>query len=96
LSNGFLKTGQERLHPLLKPIPKAVRQRISCQYIKSGVDVAATEGGHVHLWTHLFNISNDEQVPPIEHGLEYIAEKRDAGEVEIKLMCELPDVIDDG
>jgi hypothetical protein len=96
LSNGFLRTGQADLHPLLRVMPRSLRQRISRRYIKSGVDAAVESDAHVHLWTHLFNIANVEQLPPIEAGLDYIAEKRDQGDIEIKPMCELPEVIENG
>lgn len=96
LSNGFLRTGQAALHPLLRVMPLSVRQRISRRYIYSGVDRAANQDGHAHLWTHLFNMSNEEQLPPIEAGLEYMAQRRNEGQIRIERMCDLPEVAEGG
>ncbi|MCQ4334960.1 polysaccharide deacetylase family protein [Natronomonas sp. F2-12] len=93
LSSGFLQTGQTELHPLLKAIPLTIRQRILRQYIKSAVDRAVNQNGHVHLWTHLFNIANDEQLPPIKSGLKYLAKRRNDGDVTIHRMCDLPQLV---
>lgn len=95
LSSGFLQTGQADLHPVLRGIPRPIRQRILRHYIKSAVDRAVEEDGHVHLWTHLFNIANDEHLAPIESGLQYLAKKRDAGEITIDRMRDLSKAIRD-
>jgi hypothetical protein len=96
LSSGFLRTGQAELHPVLRTIPLRIRQRILQRYIESAVDRAANQNGHVHLWTHLFNIANDEQLPPIKGGLEYLAKRRNDGDVTIHRMCDLPQLVNDG
>lgn len=93
LSSGFLRTGQRKLHPLLQIIPLSIRRRVLRRYIMSAVDRAIDHDEHVHLWTHLLNIANDEQLPPIKSGLEYLAERRDNGNINIHRMCDLPRLI---
>ena len=89
LSTGLLPTGQKKAHPLLRLIPTSFRQNVQERYIRSAVDNAAEADGYVHLWSHLFNISNDAQQRPLMEGLRYISERRDGGDITVKTMSEL-------
>jgi len=89
LSTGLLPIGQQREPLPLRMIPRPIRQKVHERYIRSAVKSAATTGGYVHLWSHLFNIANEAQWKPLQAGLEHIADKRDAGEITLRTMAEL-------
>lgn len=89
LTAASLPTGQSRPHPLFSIIPQQIRQALHRQYLIDTVDKAAMKNRHVHLWTHVYNMANDGQWEPISDGLEYLAKRRDEGEILIKRMDEL-------
>jgi hypothetical protein len=71
-------------------IPRRVRQRLHERYLLSAVDGVIEANGHLHLWTHLYNISNEHQFGPVQSCLEYVADERDRGEIVVRRMCDLP------
>jgi peptidoglycan/xylan/chitin deacetylase (PgdA/CDA1 family) len=89
LTSGLLPSGQSSLHPVLSLVPLSLRQLLHRRYLIDAIDRAAKNGSHIHLWTHVFNMANDKQWPPIKAGLSYLAEQRDEGHLEIKRMDEL-------
>jgi len=89
LTSPLFPTGQLSVHPAIRLIPKEVRWRVHEQYLKRAIDIAATKGEHVHLWTHLYNMADQDQHRGIKRGLEHLAKQRDDGNVIIKRMCDL-------
>jgi peptidoglycan/xylan/chitin deacetylase (PgdA/CDA1 family) len=89
LTAASLPAGQSRPHPLFSVIPRRIRQALHRRYLIDTVDRAAVGNSHVHLWTHVYNMANSGQWEPISDGLEYLAERRDEGEILIKRMDEL-------
>jgi len=89
LTAASLPAGQSRPHPLFSIIPRRIRQALHRRYLIDAIDRAAMENNHVHLWTHVYNMANNEQWEPISDGLKYLAERRDEGEILIKRMDEL-------
>ena len=89
LTAASLPAGQSRPHPLFSVIPRQIRQALHRRHLTDTVDWAAVENSHIHLWTHVYNMANDGQWEPISDGLEYLAERRDEGEILIKRMDEL-------
>jgi hypothetical protein len=81
--------GQTPPHPVYDRVPVAIRQWIHRRYLRSGLETAIDSDGHVHYWTHLFNMANDEQYPAIDRFLEYAADRRDTGDLQIRRMCDL-------
>jgi len=89
LTAPFMAQGQTSPHPVYDRVPVALRRWLHRRYLRSGVDTAIDSGGHVHYWTHLFNMANDEQYPAIDSFLEYAADRRDTGDLQIRRMCDL-------
>jgi hypothetical protein len=89
LTAASLPAGQSRPHPLFSIIPRRIRQALHRRYLIDTVNRAAVENSHVHLWTHVYNMADGGQWEPISEGLEYLAERRDEGEILIKRMDEL-------
>jgi len=84
-----LAAGQSQPHPLFCVIPRRIRQALHQRYLIDIINRAAVENSHAHLWTHVYNMANDEQWEPISDGLKYLDERRDEGEILIKRMDEL-------
>jgi len=94
LTSAMLPNGQSSPHPVFRMIPLSIRQRLHYRYLQSAVDQAASIDGHVHLWTHLFNMANPQQMSTIRAGIKNIADYRNNNRVEIRRMCDLPEVLD--
>lgn len=89
LTATHLPNGQRSPHPAFQIIPLRVRQQLQREYIKSAVSEAANQGRYIHLWTHLHNLSNQYQWPPVHKGMKHIAKLRDQGEIELFRMRDL-------
>lgn len=89
LTAPFLPDGQEPPHPVFRPIPLETRRAIQKRYLREAVNQAIEKESYAHLWSHLFNLANDAQWLPIRDFIEYLATRRDAGDVVIKPMNEL-------
>lgn len=89
LTAQHLPTGQLPPSPVFRAIPTAVRQLIHKRYLESGLRQAAETGENVHYWTHLFNLSNDAQWPPVASFLKSLAASRDRGRVVVNTMASL-------
>lgn len=91
LTAPFLPAGQDPAHPALRAIGLDRRQRLQRRYLREGLEATVEADSFAHFWTHLFNMSNEEQWPPVESFLRAIARRRDQGSVEILTMDALPD-----
>jgi peptidoglycan/xylan/chitin deacetylase (PgdA/CDA1 family) len=89
LTAASLPAGRSSPHFLFSIIPRRIRQALHRRYLIDTIERAAVENNHVHLWTHVYNMANSRQWEPISDGLEYLAERRDEGEILIKRMDEL-------
>lgn len=84
-----LPNGQSSpLWPFQK-IPLQVRKRIQRSYLYDALNTAIETGSNVHLWTHLYNMSNQAQWDVIEPFLERLGEAQENGEIEVLTMAEL-------
>lgn len=96
ISSVLLPQGQREVgHPVFQAIPLQMRQRLHKCYLREAIDRAAETGQHLHLWSHLYNISNNIQWKGVEDGIIHLAKKRDEGEVTIERMMDLPFLIKD-
>jgi len=89
LTSGMLPSGQSKPHPAFSLIPRRTRRNFHKQYLIDAIDRAADEGAHVHLWTHIFNMANEDQWSPIKAGLSHLATQRDKGNVKVNRMKDL-------
>ncbi|NHN46529.1 polysaccharide deacetylase [Halostella sp. JP-L12] len=93
LSAPYLQNGTASPHLLYRTLPRSVRQRHHRRYLLEGLQSVASNDGCIHYWSHLFNLSNDVQWPPIRSFLEALASYRDRDAVQIKTMAELGECI---
>lgn len=84
-----LPTGRSSPHPVFSAIPKRHRIAQHRRYLADAIDRAVAEESHVHLWTHVYNLANEEQWAPVEATLSHLAERRDKGQVLIRCMNEI-------
>jgi len=84
LSAPYLRNGSALPHPAYRVLPTSLRQRRHQQYLLEGLREVAANGGAIHYWSHLFNISNDDQWPIVEAFLTMLADYRDRGAVQVK------------
>jgi hypothetical protein len=90
LSTPLLGIGQRSPNPLLKYVlPLKFRERIHRRYLIQPVDEAIRTDSHVHLWTHLYNVSNDHQLTPIRRFLQYLSKRQETGDVNVRTMNDL-------
>lgn len=89
LSSGTLPNGQRPPPRILQLLPVRIRQRLHHRWLLKQTRATIRRDGHLHLWTHLFNISNDQQLEPLFQYLSDLAELRDEGLVTIETMSEL-------
>jgi len=89
LTTGTLPNGQNSPHPVFRVIPARLRQRLHRQYLQSAVDNTVTSECHLHLWTHLYNMSNRFQFPVVRQAIEYISKVRDESDLTVHRMCDL-------
>lgn len=86
LTAPFLRNGGAGPHPIFRPIPLAVRQKLQERYLVSGALDAAERDSYVHYWTHLYNLSNREQWKPIRLALRRLKELQRRGTIDIETM----------
>lgn len=91
LTAPYLPNGQAEPHSAFKLLPSSVRQSIHDRYLHGALRSAVESESHAHLWSHLFNLSNEVQWPPVQSFLEAVARRRDEGEVKISTMTDVTD-----
>lgn len=69
--------------------PIQVRMRQHRKYLISAFDRAVKQGEHIHLWTHLHNMSNQIQWEGIRSGLAHLGEYVTTGDVQVQTMNKL-------
>jgi hypothetical protein len=74
----LLPAGQNSPHPALAAIPQRIRKRIHRSYLSSALN-SASNGNHVHLWCHLWDLANDVQWPLVEEFLHNVGEAKENG-----------------
>jgi len=89
LTSHLLPVGQRPPPRKARLLPQSLRRRIHRRYLLRSLNRAVESDTHVHLWTHLYNLSNDPQWQCIEPFLEALAGRRDAGDLEVRRMCDL-------
>lgn len=86
LTAPFLPAGQADPHPFYRTIPISVRQHLHKRYLSRGLQSAIKQDSYAHFWSHLFDLSNNAQWPPVRAFLTKIAEYRDKGLVNVVTM----------
>lgn len=89
LTATHLQNGQKSPHPIFQMIPLRVRQSLQRRHMCRGLEEAIKNESPIHFWTHLYNMSNEQQWKPLSDFLEELAERHDSGDIEIQTMQEL-------
>lgn len=89
LTATHLSRGVAAPHPAYRVIPERLRMRRQERFLRSGLDRAERQDSSVHYWTHLYNLANDSQWPPIRGLFERISERRSQGLVDVATMRQL-------
>jgi hypothetical protein len=88
-----LPSGQRaQSHPVFGLFPVAARQRLHLNYLKRSTRRAIESGTPLHLWCHLFDLSNELQWSVLSSYLEYLSTIPD-DELRIRTMHDLPDAL---
>lgn len=88
-----LPAGREPPPRHYRLLPRRAREALHRRYLRGAIDRASIDGEHVHLWTHLYNLSSPSQWRTVKPALERLAQVRDRGEVRIMPMRDLPGVV---
>lgn len=89
LSTSMLPNGESNPSRAYSVLPTWLRQYFHLRNLKRYVKKCIEEESHLHLWTHLNNISNESQFNPISHFLTELSELRKSKKIEIITMANL-------
>lgn len=89
LNANHLPDGNSPPHPIYRVIPVGVRKLLHKKYLMDALDQAIEEDSYAHFWSHLHDITNKHQIDIITWFIKEVAQKRDAGNVEVLTMDEL-------
>ncbi|WP_224448525.1 polysaccharide deacetylase family protein [Haloprofundus salilacus] len=84
-----LPAGQRETHALFKWQPLRLRQRLHERRLKATVESVGADDSYLHLWCHLYDLSNEHQWRPLAAFLEALAKYRDDGSVSVETMEQL-------
>ena len=88
-----LPSGQGISHPAFRYIPRSIRKRTHLRKLKRATQAVAADGGHLHLWFHLFDLCNPHQSTVVEDYLDWLAAFRDETDLTVAPMEELPSYV---
>jgi peptidoglycan/xylan/chitin deacetylase (PgdA/CDA1 family) len=86
-----LPNGQSSPIKPFQYIPIKIRQRMQQSYLADSIKTAIKTDSNVHLWTHLYNLSNEVQWECIEQFLSSLGAAQKNGDVDVLTMAELVD-----
>ncbi|MFC7069227.1 hypothetical protein [Halobaculum lipolyticum] len=90
LTASSLPSGQSATPRLFRPVPLAVRKRVHGHYLRRSTERAVETGSHLHLWCHLYDLSNEHQWEVLEDYLAYLGSVPD-GDLTVRTMESLAD-----
>ncbi len=89
LTAGFLPNGKKSVEIPIRYIPTRMREYLHKRYLKRSLNNAIRKNGELHLWSHLFNLSNPEQWRPLKDFFKYVKGKMDVNQLKVKTMADL-------
>jgi hypothetical protein len=89
LTSAMLPNGQRQNEYPLRLIPISLRKRIHKKKLHNALQDVMKEETHLHLWTHLYNMSNDPQWDTIRSFLKSLAKYRDLTDLSINPLKDL-------
>lgn len=88
LTAQHLRAGRSDPHPAFRAIPESIRRWIHRRFLRQAVNNAIERDGHLHLWTHLYNLANEVQRHMVLDFIEWLG-NRSEEDVRIVPMNEL-------
>lgn len=92
LTSTALSKGVAQPHPAYRVLPEHYRKRRHARFLRRGLEQAIETDGHVHYWTHLYNLANDVQRGPVQSFLEDVWRAENHNSVRILRMEDLVEV----
>ncbi|WP_284012013.1 hypothetical protein [Halobaculum litoreum] len=77
LTAASLPSGQSPAPRVFRPVPRAVRKRLHGRYLRRSTERAIETGVPLHLWCHLYDLSNEHQWDVVSDYLEYLGSMPD-------------------
>ena len=86
-----LPSGQRPAGKPFRWLPDSLCQRLHRRYLRRATRAAVENDEHLHLWCHLYDLSNELQLAPLSDYLRWLGSLRDRGLVDVYTMDELPE-----
>lgn len=83
--------GQGPAHRGFRYLPDAAIERLHVNKLAEATRRAVENDGHLHLWCHLFDVSNRRQLAAVGAYLEWLETYREEADLTVATMDELPD-----
>ncbi|UIP00781.1 hypothetical protein Hbl1158_05330 [Halobaculum sp. CBA1158] len=90
LTAASLPSGQSPAPAPFRSVPAAVRRRLHGRYLRRSTRRAIETGTPLHLWCHLYDLSNPHQWAVVAEYLEFLATVPE-GDLRIRTMASLAD-----
>lgn len=91
LTSSALPSGQGTTHPVFRWLPVSLRQRLHLRKLKEATKSTIEKESHLHLWCHLFDISNRYQFEVVQEYLKWLDSFREDNKIRIVPMEQLRD-----
>jgi hypothetical protein len=85
-----LPSGQGVSHPAFRYIPLSIRKHTHLRKLKQATRAVTADGGHLHLWCHLFDLCNPHQSAVVDTYLDWLAAFRAKNDLTVAPMKDLP------
>jgi hypothetical protein len=95
LTAEHLPTGQRAPHPAFSLVPTRIRQYLHRRALIKSLAQTVEQESAIHYWTHLWELANETQFPPIESFLKYVREQVEREALRVKPMSALPAMVED-
>lgn len=86
-----LPSGQRPADRPFRWLPDRLCQRLHLQYLERATVRAIANDTQLHLWCHLYDLSNERQLAPLAEYLRTLGRLQEQGRVEVCTMDALPD-----
>ncbi|KAA9406593.1 polysaccharide deacetylase family protein [Haloarcula sp. KBTZ06] len=83
-----LPMGQIDPHPVFRLIPVSLRKRWHLRRLYRGVDRAIRSDATLHVWSHLWDLSNAHQRDIVERFIAYAGARQEQGEIDVLTMAD--------
>jgi hypothetical protein len=92
LTTAMLPNGQRSVGYPLKSIPIASRKFLHKRKLRQALQEAVSAESHLHLWTHLYNMANEDQWDVISGFLKSLANHQEEKELNVSTMSNIDQI----